>query len=357
MKKLVILIIFTQFWTNLCSQNFSPPGNFNVNIGNDSIELNWMPPENKSLAHYNIYYGYYDGLQVKIGSTTDTFYTLPIPIFCYTMELGVTAEYIDPYGESDTIWNYIVIPATWLLPVVINFEYQSVYGSGLTASIGAGNDNWELTDADFYSQSHSAAFNSVQANSKASLITTQICLYPTSQIPTISFMCKLPPNNGLSDTLKLYYKAADNYVLISDPVYNIDDWQLYTFTPDSMPVSCFHLAFEATAGGGNGIYLDDIKVEDKTVVVEEHKIMNSSVRVEQNPVASLLTLDLYLKEKTLCSFMLYTMDGHLVKSVEEQFIETGNQKISIDTSDLSAGLYIVKATLNQQLIANKIVKY
>ena len=59
------------------------------------------------------------------------------------MELGLTAEYNDPYGESDTIWNYIVIPATWLLPVVINFEYQSVYGSGLTASIGAGNDNWE----------------------------------------------------------------------------------------------------------------------------------------------------------------------------------------------------------------------
>lgn len=357
MKKLVILIIFIQFWTNLYSQDFPPPANFSVNMGNDSIELNWMPPESKSFVHYNIYYGYHDGLQVKIGSTTDTCYTLPIPTFFNTMELGLTAEYNDPYGESDTIWNYMAILMTWLLPVEIDFEDHSVYGSGLTASIGAGSDNWELTEADFYSQSHSAAFNSVHVNSKASLITAEICLYPTSQIPTISFMCKLPPKNGLSDTLKLYYENANNYVLISDPVYNIDDWQLFTFTPDSMPATGFRFAFEATAGGGNGVYLDDIKVEDKTVFVEEHKIMNSSLKVEQNPVASLLSLDIYLKEKTLCSFMLYTIEGHLVRSVEEQFLETGNQKISIDISDLCAGLYIIEATLNQQLITKKIVKY
>lgn len=355
MKKLVFLIMFLQFWTNLNSQNFPPPTNFYAIPGSDSIELFWMPPENKSLSHYNIYYcGYYNGLPAKIGSTTNTYYSTPFPTFGNTIKLGVSTEYIDPFGESDTLWSELVIPLLWVLPVEVNFEDPSVYFSGLTTSIMAGSDNWELIDSVFYSHSHAAAFNSILMNSKASLITTVIGL-TSEETPSLSFMCKLPPKNGLSDTLKLHYLSAGNWVQVSDPLFNIDDWQFFTFSLESMPLS-FHFAFEAIAGGGNGIYLDDIIFEDKTVSVQDHKFISSTMKVEQNPVASVLTLDLNLKEASQCSFVLYTIEGHTVKSVEEQFIENGNQKISIDVSDLNAGLYIVEAKFNNQITSRKIVK-
>lgn len=293
-------------------------------------------------------------MPIKIGSTINTYYSVPFPTFGYTITLGVSAAYIDPIGESDTLWCYNFIPLLWALPVEVDFEDSIVYSSEMTARIMEGNDNWELNDSNFYSQSHSASYKSNLANSSASLITTEIGL-TSNQTPSLSFMGMLPHQNGQSDTLKLYYLSAGIWVQITEPIFNIDDWQLFTISLELLPLS-FHIAFEAIAGGGDGIYLDDIIFEDKAVNVQDQKLFNPLMKVEQNPVISLLTIDLNLIEESLCNFDVYTIERYPVKSVEKHIIENGNQKISIDIADLNAGLYILMVSLNKKIITRRFVK-
>jgi len=357
MKKIFILILLTQSWNILQGQNFPPPTNYYGSCENDSIELFWAPPENKPLSHYNIYYrGYNNSLPSKIDSTMHTSISIPYPTFANTFFLGVSAKYFDPIGESDTLWVCGSIGNVWTLPVEIDFEDVGVYYTGLTTSVLEGNDNWELTDTAFYSQSHCASFHSDFDSYKSWLLTTYISV-TTNQTPSLSFRCKIPPTGVLSDTLKLYYcSPSDNFIQFSNPLYSIDDWQLVTVSLESLPLD-FHFAFEATSGGGNGVYLDDIIFDDKTVSIQDHIPTKPIFKIRQNPVTSLLTIDLTLKEKSELKIVLYTIDGQPVKSIRKQILDKGSQEINIDVNDIEAGLYVIVVRLDKQFTSRKIVKY
>lgn len=355
MKKVLIIFLFSQLYTNLSGQNFPPPIDFYTIVGSDSAKLIWTAPENKYLSHYNIfYYGYTNAQPIKIASTTNTEFTIPYPTFSYTVNVGVSAEYYNPDGESDTLWSHIICPWLWILPIEIDFENPEVYGCGMVGNILCGTDNWKLTDTAFFSQSHSATFNSDSINYKASLITTEIgCT--SNQTPSLSFMCRAPQHDGLSDTLKLYYESHGNWVQISEPLYAINNWQLLTLSLKSLPLS-FHFAFEATEGGGNGVYLDDIIFEDETLDVQNYFNDESLIKLFPNPSISSIMLELKLKEITNCIVTICTNKGCQTNIKKNQMLNPGNHKINIDISELSPGLYFVKIILNNKISVKKFIK-
>lgn len=354
MRKFIFIILLIVTCNTGFNQSFPPPTNFYAFVENDSVYLFWQAPENKSLLHYNIYYyGYTNGQHIQIGSTTNTSFTIPQPTFSYTINLGVSAEYIEPSGESDTLWSYAICPWLWTLPVIIDFEEPVVYSCGMVANIIEGNVNWELSDSIYYSQGHSAAFISDSTYSKSSLITTLFGL-ASSQTPKLSLMCKLPGNQGLTDTLKLYYSVSGNWIQISDPITTINDWQLLTYNLESLPLS-FHFAFEATSGGGNGVFLDDIFFEDKEVLVQNLKFEKDLMKIILDRSSSKLTIDLKIKIKTKCKITLSSINGTVVKSYINKILSPENHQINIDISSLRSGVYIASAKFDNRILTKKVI--
>ncbi|NOZ45704.1 MAG: T9SS type A sorting domain-containing protein [Chlorobi bacterium] len=311
--KLIIIIIF--FWRSTgYNQDFPPPTNFYADFQQDSIYLSWQAPGAKSFSHYNIYFqGFQGGLQIQIGSTTDTIFSVPHPTFAYNQCYGISAEYINPIGNSDTLWTCSVIPLLWVLPTRVNFE-EGAYSSGMVANIIKGYDNWELTDSIFYSQGHSAKFTS-DSNNFRSILTTTAIQINDNETPKLSFMCKIPGNQGNSDTLKLYYYSSGNWHQIFEPLSSIEEWHLVEYSLESLP-SSFHFGFEAISGKGNGVFIDDIVFEDKK--------LNSKIIVDTNKIWSVITY-FYYPWSAETNFIRFTIDTIIGNNSYKKVIRSSNE--------------------------------
>jgi hypothetical protein len=355
MRKATLVIILIITWNSAYNQSFPSPEDFCAYFDNDSIYLTWQSPENKSFSNYSIYYfGLNNGLRIHLCSTTDTNYTIPAPTFMYNICFGLTAEYVDPPGVSDTAVCCITCLLALTLPSIFDFE-SGLYVCGLVANILEGSDNWVLYDSIFYSPQHSAAFISDTNNFKSALTTAPFAIMPT-QIPKLSFKCKIPQTGDYSDTLKLYYLTDGSWIQYSDPIYSIDDWQLHTYSLESLP-SFSRFAFEATSGGGSGVFLDDVVFEDELVNIQKQGINKPFMEIMPNPATSTLTLNLVIEEDTKFSATIFSIDGKPVKSNINQVLIPGNHKINIDICDLDAGIYFISANLNNNILTKKVLIY
>lgn len=354
MKRVLFLIIVLAFTNSAFNQEFPPPTNFYTYFNADSITLNWEPPGSESFLQYNVYtYGYTGGQIIYLGSTTETSYAIPKPDFLYSINLGLSAEYINPNGESDTLWSFIGCPWLWLIPTEINFEDPEYYFCGTVANIMRGTDNWELTDSTSSSPSHSVVFYSDSLNFKSAYTTTVI--EPTSsQSPALSFMYKIPQKLGKTDTLKLCYYSFGNYLLLTDSIIPTEDWQEYNISLESLPNS-FHFAFEATSGGGGGVYLDEILLLDNIVSVPNHILNPSQLNVHINQNNSNLDLTFKTEVNTILKSAILSIDGKLVYNGKTKNLQKGKNKEFIDISHLNQGLYIVKLNLNNKVIYRKVI--
>ena len=242
------------------NQNFPPPTNISVDFYNDSVHLSWHSPDSKFLSHYNIYFNscWEDGDLLHIATTTDTTYSQALPVFHYIMNFGLSAEYFDPAGQSDTVLICCGIPGLLEL-VVIDFEEPTIYGNSMASCILEGDENWELIDSVSYSPDHCAAFITDSIGSK-SLLHTMPVMIDEDDVPIIGFMVKIPENNQASDTLRLYH-GGEPY---GDTLYAINDWQFFNYSEGLGLGNCSPFEFEAIGGGGAGIFIDDISLSSCT---------------------------------------------------------------------------------------------
>ncbi|MCK9423515.1 MAG: T9SS type A sorting domain-containing protein [Bacteroidales bacterium] len=353
MKKIILIILSISLWITSYGQDFPPPENFHAMLDNDFIRLYWQPPQNKSLSHYNIYRsGFTNGRLIPIGSTTATEYVIPVGFGFFTC-IGLSAEYSDPPGESDTVMVYIVCDDNMTLPVLFDFEHPFMYHYELVGCIGEGNDDWTLCDSIFYSPEHSAAFISDSNDSRSYLVTNYIDL-ESAQTPTVSFMCRIPQVQGHSDTLKLFYYHYMDWIQVADPIYSVDDWQSFSFPLDSLP-QIFHFGFEATAGGGSGVYLDDILFMDQSVHISDRDFKKPLLEIRPVPATSSLILDINTNENTEFHGTLFSVDGKPVKSFSARMLMPGSHQVNLDISDLIPGMYFLTAFFTDRIITKKVV--
>ncbi|MFT7604917.1 MAG: choice-of-anchor B domain-containing protein [Saprospiraceae bacterium] len=80
-----------------------------------------------------------------------------------------------------------------------------------------------------------------------------------------------------------------------------------------------------------------------------------SFRIFPNPVYEELTVEMETVSAQEVNFQITSMTGQLLKTVYKEI--NGLDKVSIDLSDLPAGIYILNANLEDDQIAEKIVKY
>lgn len=353
MKKSILFVLITAISFPAISQVFPPPQNHYGYASNDSVYLFWSPPEAKALSHYNIcFYACEGGVTQKLGSTANTSYTLPMPTFAHTATFGISAEYLNPDGESDTVWTSIVCPVGWEFPTYIDFEDAGLYQCGMVANITRGTDNWDVTDTVFYSSSHSATFYSDSVNYSSTLITTGIA-GPGNPIPALTLRCRIPISNGLSDTLKMYYEHTGQWIEYGEPLFALEDWQ-FIENQDTMPDG-FRFAFEAISGGGGGIFLDDIYFYDVITDVENITTTQTVISISPNPATSKISVTFNHKISGPQQLVLHSMDGSPVKVFDRLHSNAGNPLV-IDISDLPSGIYFLSITGKDQSTAKKIIK-
>lgn len=318
------------------SQEFPAPTWAFTDIDNDSAYLSWYSPNSKSLSHYNIYYyGFNDDQPLKIASTTDTTFSWLLPEFRYSMNFLLCAEYEDPQGISDTLYQNWTILTLMDLPVEFSFED---YNHRLfTSNLVEGAVNWELTNSNYYSETHSAVFAPTSENEKCQLISAPYSC-PTSVI--VKFMCKIPSNGEKSDTLRVGKMNLVTKHYYSEPLTNINDWQQLQF---ELGTGEYHLFFEATSGMGNGIFIDNIKIESATNI--QNIIQgNFPLKIAPHPVIENSTISLP-ENIHKAHLKIYAANGQVLLS------ETINKSLTISKNDYPSGVYLYEATLENGVIS------
>jgi hypothetical protein len=343
MNKLIIVLIILMTWLTGISQDFPPPGPIYINIDNDSVYLSWQSPGSKFLSHYSIYFNscWEDGVSLPIGTTTDTTYTLAIPVFHYKMNFGVSAEYLDPVGQSDTVWINCVIPGLLDPPLNIDFEDPPIYGINMASCILVGNDNWELIDSIYYSPEHCAAFFSFSVGSK-SLLHTMPVMVDEDDVPIISFKVRIPEKNQESDTLRLLHGGEP----FGNTLYSINDWQYFIYFEGLGVGNCSPFEFEAIAGGGGGIFIDDIMFETCTNMRNSFD-NDIHLNIFPNPATSFITI--HIKEGIAIE------EAIIYNHLGQKALVAVPVNNTVDVSGLRPGIYFLEVVTSENRTGTKLV--
>ena len=79
-------------------------------------------------------------------------------------------------------------------------------------------------------------------------------------------------------------------------------------------------------------------------------------KIYPNPVQGQVFVELHSKNFTLIQFELIDILGNKVKQWKKKELVPGNQKISLDLQSFHSGFYLLKATVDGQVIVKRIRK-
>lgn len=122
---------------------------------------------------------------------------------------------------------------------------------------------------------------------------------------------------------------------------------------DSIDLSAYNdkeeilIRFKATSGYGNNLYIDNVKIDVLTSLIDYE---NEHIIIYPNPVDNILFIEL-LPQINNASIQITDLTGKIIHNTKAN----GNEKVSIDFSNIKQGIYFVKVYENQHTIANKII--
>ena len=134
------------------------------------------------------------------------------------------------------------------------------------------------------------------------------------------------------------------------------DWRLETVNLSSGSISGQDnviFKFEYTQDNGNNIYIDDINI-DGVVGLEE--LMNQyQINLYPNPAQDKAQLTFSLNESANVTVTLEDVLGKQINVSKENRLNAGMHNYSFETNALAKGIYLVKLTINDQLITRKLI--
>lgn len=91
----------------------------------------------------------------------------------------------------------------------------------------------------------------------------------------------------------------------------------------------------------------------------EQQVDNKSYLIEKiypNPVKDFVYVELSSKEYSIVQFDLIDILGNKVKIWKKVELVPGSQRIRLETNDLNNGFYLLRATIDKQIIVKRIRK-
>ncbi len=301
----------------------------------------------------------------------------------YSVELVVS----DSLG-SDTLemTNYITVypPGTGdALSFGENFDSGVYPPSGLTINNLDGGITWELDSLASVSGNYSIKINNLINTNYGS--TDELVLphfdfataHPDSFLymsfswayaksdPTFSdeLLVLLSTDCGLTYK-RVFYKTQGT--LATGPT------QTTPFVPDSTQwkdafillntyqnESYVQLKIVNVTDGGNNLYIDDIYVGDgsapRTVGIPEVSETIGKVSLFPNPSNGQSTLEFSLKGRGKTEINIYSIQGRLVQSINEETASEGLHRVSLPTANLLPGVYFVRLRIGSSEKTTKMI--
>lgn len=350
LKKLIKIatIVLLMTTLNCYSQQFPSPVFTHIEeISFGVLYLTWHVPPARELSSYNIY---------KNGAlylnTTDTCLIDTIP-FYYKNEYFITAVYQNPDGESEPCMFWYQYEGFLYAPHLFSFEneYELLASFALN-----GNVYWEFTNDDSFTGNCCAYFDSDSINYSSKMFAPPIFSYDPLDSIKLSFWYKTPLNQGISDTLLfLGGQSVNSQDTIFGPLYNNPEW---TYQDVFLPyIDFYYLAFVATSGNGNGIYIDDINLIGLTTHTEENmsKINELKIGVFPNPCSDNVNVALSVQKSDNYDLSILDMQGNLIHHKSLGYLLSGDHTFRVYISSYSKGVYLLKLTSNKTSKIKKII--
>lgn len=113
------------------------------------------------------------------------------------------------------------------------------------------------------------------------------------------------------------------------------------------------IRFRGISDYGNNLFIDDINLSVATST-EEVAATETEVRIMPNPVHNNMTVEFDLPESTTMDMMIFNALGQPVQQVAEGTFE-GMNSLTVNTSDLAAGMYILKLVTDKGMVTKRFV--
>jgi len=150
--------------------------------------------------------------------------------------------------------------------------------------------------------------------------------------------------------------TADNQ--ISEFTPSADEWGEIVVSLSSLYyIENFRYKFEMENGGGNNLYIDDIKIYDPTLVgINEVNKAALNYNVYPNPVNDQLNIEFNLLGNTHVIGEIFDVTGRKITILFESDFGLGTHRVDYNTSDLNSGVYFIKITLEGESFTKRVIK-
>lgn len=136
------------------------------------------------------------------------------------------------------------------------------------------------------------------------------------------------------------------------------EWRTYTLQiPATMQnASRLLVRIEEVAGGGNNMYLDNVRVESPTATAVR-SMSSRDISVLPNPLTRETAVQFALDKPATAQVQVLDLLGRTVLSVPAQQLGSGQQRIALGTEGkrLSPGVYVVQLTLGQERFTSRVL--
>jgi hypothetical protein len=116
------------------------------------------------------------------------------------------------------------------------------------------------------------------------------------------------------------------------------------------------VGFRATSGGGNLIFIDNIKFRTGTTTAIEELVSGGNVNLYPNPVTEQVTVELNMVKSAKVSFQVVNMLGQQVGQDLVKDLNAGQTRTTLSTNDLAPGVYFLNIVTDKGNLQQKFVK-
>lgn len=268
----------------------------------------------------------------------ETDYTFTVRANCGD---GSSSEWATPITFS-TLCDVVVV--TDDMPYFDDFEASDSFVCWQN-EVMSGTDPW-VVDPGYLILNNTAFF--IWMGGEARLISSPLDITAVTN-PTIEYRHKQTQGNyGTSDELSVWYRTSpeDEWKLIEIYIYPMEDWEYASFTLPE-PSATYQISFLGVGHDGNGIYVDDVKVGDASVVgVAERPTVAATV--SPNPTHGIVTIEADVVDGEV---VVFDMMG---KQVTKAALAEG--RAELDLSAFAKGVYTARIIGANGATTVKVVK-
>ncbi len=156
-------------------------------------------------------------------------------------------------------------------------------------------------------------------------------------------MLKIPEKNQTSDTLRLYH-GGEPY---GDTLYAINDWKFIYYGEGLGLGNCSPFEFEAIAGGGGGIFIDDIMITTCTNV-RDLFVDDFYFIIFPIPATSFITINV--------NGGLPVEEAVIYNHLGQKALEAMPINNTVDVSGLKPGIYFIEVATKDWRGRTKLIK-